>query len=164
MTVKIVAEASFTRKLILLVVEVGPTGSAFAAFYFSCLVCWKLERAPGSLDEMAVANLTYQFRVDNDPMFRGLSYPPVIATGSNTAIPMYVPTNATNKVIEDNNLLIIDSGAHYLGAYLQSRVQFFFLWRSRGSISPDTKFSFKATYCVYSGQIRSSDCTERTRF
>lgn len=100
-------------------------------------------KAAGTLDEMTVANLTYQTRVDNDPMFRGLSYPPVIATGSNTAIPMYVPTNATNKVIEGSNLLIIDSGAHYLGEYSRSRVL-------RGLISPVTQFSLKALYFLSS--------------
>ncbi|KAK7571224.1 hypothetical protein V9T40_014828 [Parthenolecanium corni] len=87
---------------------------------FSAYLEIELERTAGSLDEMALANLTYQTRVDNVPMFRGLSYPPVIATGSNTAIPMYVPTNATNKVIEGSNLLIIDSGAHYLGGTTSS--------------------------------------------
>ncbi len=71
-----------------------------------------------SWDELAFANLTEQFRNDNDKEFRGVSYPTTVATGPNTAIMMYVPNNATNKLVEKNSLLLIDSGAHYWGKIL----------------------------------------------
>lgn len=63
---------------------------------------------------MQLTDLINTFRLD-EITSRSISYPSVVASGANTVIPTYVSRNATNRRIESNKPLIIDSGAHYWG-------------------------------------------------
>lgn len=46
-------------------------------------------------------------------MNAGLSFKTVVAYGKHGALPHYYPTNETNSEINDDNLLLIDSGGQY---------------------------------------------------
>ncbi|XP_065225983.1 xaa-Pro aminopeptidase 1-like [Planococcus citri] len=74
----------------------------------------ELQRSSESIDELRVVNITNELRLA-DASSRSISYPTSVASGPNTGMPLYVPNNFTNLIIERNKLLIIDAGAHYWG-------------------------------------------------
>jgi len=49
------------------------------------------------------------------PLIQGLSFDSVSASGSNSALPHYGPTENTNSPINQTAVYTIDSGGHYLG-------------------------------------------------
>lgn len=49
------------------------------------------------------------------PGFKGLSFPTIAGFNANGAMPHYRATSESHSVIEGNGLLLIDSGAQYLG-------------------------------------------------
>ena len=86
-------------------------GVAFIKFWY-----W-LERqlaCAGQLSEIGVAEKLLEFR-QMQPLFRGPSFSTIAAFAENGAIIHYSPTEASNKKIEGNGLLLIDSGGQYLG-------------------------------------------------
>lgn len=64
--------------------------------------------------ELDAANQLIQFRQEQR-FFKGLSMPVMSASGPNTAIPHYIPTEQTNLVINNHPIYWVDSGGHYFG-------------------------------------------------
>ncbi len=62
--------------------------------------------------EMSAAAQLEAFRRE-DPHLQGLSFPTIPGFAANGAIIHYFPTEETNKKIEDNSLLLVDSGGQY---------------------------------------------------
>lgn len=73
-----------------------------------------MQRSAESWSEAYLANLTNEFR-SKDLLIRGSSYPTMVASGANTGMPLYVPTNETSITVKRDELLVIDSGSHYWG-------------------------------------------------
>lgn len=72
----------------------------------------QLARSTEPVDELRIVNITNELRL-SDQFSRSISYPTAVASGPNTGMPLYVPNNFTNIIIERNKLLVIDAGAHY---------------------------------------------------
>jgi Xaa-Pro aminopeptidase len=68
--------------------------------------------ADGELDEIAVTTRLEEFRRAGN-MLRDISFDTIAGAGPNGAIVHYRPTRATNRRIEPNSLLLIDSGGQY---------------------------------------------------
>ena len=86
-------------------------GVAFIKFWY-----W-LERqvaCAAQLSEIGVAEKLLEFR-QMHPLFKGPSFGTIAAFAENGAIIHYNPTEKSNKQIEGNGLLLIDSGGQYLG-------------------------------------------------
>lgn len=64
------------------------------------------------LDEISVAEKLESLRAEN-PAYKGHSFPTISGFGENGAIVHYRATQATNKPLEQGNLLLIDSGGQY---------------------------------------------------
>jgi Xaa-Pro aminopeptidase len=65
-----------------------------------------------NIDELTVVNKLGEFRRSKENFYSD-SFDTIAAFSSNGAIIHYHPTNETNKIIEENSLLLIDSGAQY---------------------------------------------------
>jgi Xaa-Pro aminopeptidase len=64
------------------------------------------------LNELDIVDKLLEFRKKN-LNFKGLSFPTIVASGLNSAIVHYEPTNENFNKIENNNILLIDSGGQY---------------------------------------------------
>lgn len=51
------------------------------------------------------------------PFNRGPSFESIVAFGTNGALPHYIPSSATNRIIDNSSLLTVDSGGQYLGNF-----------------------------------------------
>lgn len=47
--------------------------------------------------------------------FRGNSFPTMVASGPSGSMPHYVPTEQTNRALNDHPICYVDSGGHYFG-------------------------------------------------
>lgn len=63
---------------------------------------------------MNVAEKLEDFRTEQ-VLTRGISFASIVAFGPHGALPHYTPTNLTDIGIDKSNLLVIDSGGHYMG-------------------------------------------------
>jgi Xaa-Pro aminopeptidase len=66
------------------------------------------------LIEKDLADKLLDFRSLNRD-FLGLSFETIAASGKNSALPHYSPTSGSGFPIDDNNILLIDSGGQYMG-------------------------------------------------
>lgn len=101
---KTAAEAAFVRE------AMAQDGAAMCEFY-----AW-FEQAQGKqrLTELSVDEHLSAARARR-PGFVGLSFPTIAGFNANGAMPHYRATAESHAVIEGNGLLLIDSGAQYLG-------------------------------------------------
>ncbi|MFY7867351.1 aminopeptidase P family protein [Roseateles sp.] len=101
---KTAAEAAFVRE------AMAQDGAAMCEFY-----AW-FEQALGKerLTELSVDEHLSAARARR-PGFVGLSFPTIAGFNANGAMPHYRATAESHAVIEGNGLLLIDSGAQYLG-------------------------------------------------
>lgn len=75
---------------------------------------WLDETTPSyKLTELDVVKKIYDFRAEGE-LFRGLSFPTIAGAGSNGAIVHYIPTEQSNRHLEQGSLLLLDSGGQYL--------------------------------------------------
>lgn len=77
------------------------------------LLAWLSRRTPEASTELEVAAQLEQFRREN-LHFRGLSFPTISAFGEHGAIVHYRPSPATDAVLQQGSLYLVDSGAQYL--------------------------------------------------
>ena len=71
------------------------------------------ELLEGKITELDVAEKLLSYRAEADD-FKGESFAPIIATGAHGAIIHYEPTPETNVPLENNTLVLLDTGGHYL--------------------------------------------------
>ncbi len=69
----------------------------------------------GTITEMDVVAKLLDFRKDH-PAFRADSFPTIAGFGSNGAVVHYRPNPRDNKVIQNDSLLLVDSGGQYYDA------------------------------------------------
>ncbi len=69
--------------------------------------------APNGLDEMAAAEELYRFRSGGEK-FQRLSFPTIAGSGPNGAIVHYRAMPGTNRVMQEGELFLVDSGAQDL--------------------------------------------------
>lgn len=75
---------------------------------------WLSEAAPGEgVDELSVAARLAAFRASGEH-FRDLSFGTISGAGPNGAIVHYRVTSATNRLLGEGELYLVDSGAQYL--------------------------------------------------
>ena len=74
-------------------------------------LCW-LDHNWQEKTELDVCEKLYEFRSKQQHFF-SLSFDTIAAFGTNAAIVHYSPTEATNKKLEEGNVLLLDSGAQY---------------------------------------------------
>ena len=67
----------------------------------------------GTVTELEAATILENFRSCGEN-FRGLSFPTITGTGPNGAIVHYRADSASNKIIEQGDLYLVDSGGQYL--------------------------------------------------
>lgn len=72
------------------------------------------QKSLASLTEMDVEEKLEEFRA-LDPAFRGPSFGTIAGAGPNGAVIHYRATEKTNRVLDRDSLLLIDSGGQYLG-------------------------------------------------
>ncbi|KAL1458977.1 hypothetical protein WDU94_010996 [Cyamophila willieti] len=65
------------------------------------------------ISEQSIASTLDTFRKENT-LSRGISFDSVVAYGEHAALPHYNPSNVTNKVVGNENPVLIDSGGHYM--------------------------------------------------
>jgi Xaa-Pro aminopeptidase len=97
--------------------EAEIAGSRAAHLRDGAAICrflaWLDANAPaGGLDEIAVAAKLEEFRREGNAL-RDISFDTIAGAGPNGAIVHYRPTRATNRRIEPNSLLLVDSGGQY---------------------------------------------------
>lgn len=83
-------------------------GAAVAEF-----LCWLDAQPPGTLDEIAVVTALEGFRRATNAL-HDLSFDTIAGAGPNGAIMHYRVTEATNRPVERDSLLLIDSGGQYV--------------------------------------------------
>lgn len=64
--------------------------------------------------EVAVARTAEQYRQEQNSS-RGIPFPTVAAFGSNGALLHYEPSNSTDRQIDRDSTLVLESGGHYYG-------------------------------------------------
>ena len=74
-------------------------------------LCWLDHNWQGKT-ELDVCRKLYEFRAQQKYFF-SLSFDTIAAFGTNAAIVHYSPVEATNKKLEEGNVLLLDSGAQY---------------------------------------------------
>lgn len=77
------------------------------------LLCWLDAQPIGSLTEISVVQKLEELR-RRDPALRDISFETISGTGANGAIMHYRVTDATNAVLQNGDLLVLDSGGQYL--------------------------------------------------
>ncbi|NRB20718.1 MAG: aminopeptidase P family protein [Rhodobacteraceae bacterium] len=77
------------------------------------LLAWLQAQVPGSLTEIDVVVKLEDLR-RRDPMLRDISFETIAGTGENGAIMHYRVTEDSNTVLQDGDLLVLDSGGQYL--------------------------------------------------
>ncbi len=75
-------------------------------------LCW-LEKNRTGKTEMDIVEKLKNFRAKNDNYYSE-SFATIAASGPNGAIVHYQPTTTTNRCLDNNSLLLLDSGAQYL--------------------------------------------------
>ncbi len=76
-------------------------------------LAWIDREAPkGGLDEIAVTKKLEEFRVATGAL-RDISFDTIAGAGPNAAIPHYHVSTASNRKVEPNGILLVDSGAQY---------------------------------------------------
>lgn len=70
------------------------------------------EAIKGGLDEIAVTKKLEEFRRDTGAL-RDISFDTIAGAGPNAAIPHYHVSTASNRKVEIDNILLVDSGAQY---------------------------------------------------
>lgn len=76
-------------------------------------LAWIDREAPkGGLDEIAVTRKLEEFRRDTGAL-RDISFDTIAGAGPNAAIPHYHVSTASNRKVELNGILLVDSGAQY---------------------------------------------------
>ena len=76
-------------------------------------LAWIDQNAPdGSVSELSASDTLEKFRSQND-LFRGLSFPTIAGAGPNGAIVHYRVSEKTNRLLDQNSLFLVDSGAQY---------------------------------------------------
>jgi Xaa-Pro aminopeptidase len=84
-------------------------GLAMAKF-----LCWLDAEAPdGKLDEIAVVRRLEQLRAETNHL-RDISFDTIAGAGPHAAIPHYRVTSASNRPVERDAILLVDSGGQYL--------------------------------------------------
>lgn len=77
-------------------------------------LAWLAANAPkGGVNEMQAADRLEAFRAEGSH-FRGLSFPTIAGAGPNGAIVHYRADAASNRLLEPEQLFLLDSGAQYL--------------------------------------------------
>lgn len=74
-------------------------------------LCW-LEKNRFGKTEIDIVEKLHSFRAKNDNYYSE-SFATIAASGPNGAIVHYHPTRETNRPLDDNTLLLLDSGAQY---------------------------------------------------
>ena len=75
---------------------------------------WFDETTPTtSITELDVVAKIDGFRAEGD-LFKGLSFPTIAGAGPHGAIVHYIPTEQSNRQLEQGSLLLLDSGGQYL--------------------------------------------------
>lgn len=77
----------------------------------------------GPVTEMEAAEQVTRLRAEHEA-YLGPSMSNLSASGPNTALPHYVPSPATNRVINDHPIFWLDSGGQYLGCSTDNTVCF----------------------------------------
>jgi Xaa-Pro aminopeptidase len=75
------------------------------------LIKW-FDEVKSPITELDVVAKLEELRASH-PDYRGASFPTIAGAGSNGAIVHYRPTNATNRLINDGDVLLLDSGGQY---------------------------------------------------
>lgn len=79
-------------------------------------LAWLDAQTPGpTLTEIASQEVLEGMRAE-DPLWRGLSYGHISASGPNAAIVHYRATEETNRALQPGELYLVDSGGQYLDA------------------------------------------------
>ncbi|MDD3181830.1 MAG: aminopeptidase P family protein [Alphaproteobacteria bacterium] len=78
------------------------------------LLVWLDEQAhKGTVSELDVDKKLTDFR-SNGSLYRGASFATIVGSGPNGAIVHYRVNQSTNRVLDQNSFLLLDSGAQYL--------------------------------------------------
>jgi Xaa-Pro aminopeptidase len=85
-------------------------GVALTRFFF------RIERSMGQIPmtEVSLSGRLLKLRAQNED-YLGPSFAPIIAFNKNSALPHYSVKTETDSVIEDNGILLVDSGGQYYG-------------------------------------------------
>lgn len=67
----------------------------------------------GEVSELDCARKLIEFRKEQ-PLYREESFPAIVAWREHGALPHYMPTEASNSIIQGDGLLLIDTGGQYL--------------------------------------------------
>jgi Xaa-Pro aminopeptidase len=79
-----------------------------------CFLCWLDAEAPkGGLDEIALVRRLEQLRADSGEL-REIAFDTIAGVGAHAASPHYRVTSATNRALERDSIVLIDSGGQYL--------------------------------------------------
>ena len=77
-------------------------------------LCWLDREAPhGQLDEIAVVRRLEAFRAESNAL-RDIAFDTIAGAGPHAAIPHYRVTEASNRPVERDAILLVDSGGQYL--------------------------------------------------
>jgi Xaa-Pro aminopeptidase len=77
-------------------------------------LCWLDAEAPeGKLDEIAVVRRLEELRAESGEL-RDISFDTIAGAGPHAAIPHYRVTSASNRPVERDAILLVDSGGQYL--------------------------------------------------
>jgi Xaa-Pro aminopeptidase len=85
-------------------------------------LAWLDDQEPGSMDEITAAKKLEQLRIETassiaapfaSPL-REISFDTISAAGPNAAFPHYRVTEASNAILKDNSLYLVDSGGQYV--------------------------------------------------
>lgn len=81
------------------------------------LLCWLDRQAPGSIDEITVVTKLEESRritgEETQMPLRDVSFATISGSGPHGAIMHYRVSHATNRMLEDGELFLLDSGAQY---------------------------------------------------
>ncbi|MDO4497675.1 MAG: aminopeptidase P family protein [Bacteroidales bacterium] len=67
----------------------------------------------GEVSELDCVKKLIEFRKEQ-PLYREESFPAIVAWRDHAALPHYMPTEASNSIIQGDGLLLIDTGGQYL--------------------------------------------------
>jgi Xaa-Pro aminopeptidase len=77
-------------------------------------LCWLDAEAPeGKLDEIAAVRRLEELRAESGEL-RDISFDTIAGAGPHAAIPHYRVTSASNRPVERDSILLVDSGGQYL--------------------------------------------------
>ena len=76
-------------------------------------LCWLDAQAIGTLSEIDVAVALEGFR-RADPALTDISFDTISASGPNAALPHYSVTRASNRQLQNGEVMLVDSGGQYL--------------------------------------------------